>query len=94
MPTPGTYTVTFAADGFVSETLSVTLVDPGSQSDVSAILSPATAVIEGSVVDGDGAGRGATVELSDGTTTLTTTTSSEPAGRLCLHQRRRRARTR
>ena len=80
VPTPGNYTITFSADGFVSETINVGFIGPGSQSGVTAILHRATATVTGQATDGGGAAVGVTVTLSDGTTTLTTATSSTPPG--------------
>ena len=80
IPTPGIYTVTFSQPGFVSETRIVVFLAPGTQAGVDAALRPAQATVSGTVTGGGRLLASATVELSDGTTTRTTSTASSPAG--------------
>jgi hypothetical protein len=80
LPAPGTYTVTFTLAGYGTETTTVSFVDPGEQSVVNMKLKPVTGSVSGTVTV-TGAGRGGlTLELSDGTTTRTTQTATQPAG--------------
>jgi hypothetical protein len=80
IPAPGTYTVTFSKPGFISETRLVGVLAPGMQPDVSAVLHPAQSSITGTVTGAGVPLAAATVELSDGKTTRTTSTASSPAG--------------
>ena len=80
VPVPGTYALTFALDGRVTETVQavLTLEDPAATADV--VLRSALGRIAGVVLDDlSGQPLGAvTVEVSDGETTRATTTASEP----------------
>jgi hypothetical protein len=83
---PALYTVTFAADGLASQVRSVDL-DPAEDINaegVNATLTPATATLTGTVEDPDGPTSGVEVEVSDGTTTLTTVSADEPLGEYVL----------
>lgn len=80
IPAPGTYTVTFAKPGFISETRLVGILAPGFQPDVSAVLLPAQSSITGTVTGAGVPLASASVELSDGKTTRTTSSASSPAG--------------
>ncbi len=80
IPAPGTYTVTFAKPGFISETRLVGILAPGLQPDVSAVLLPAQSSINGTVTGAGAPLASASVELSDGKTTRTTSSASSPAG--------------
>lgn len=86
LPVPGTYTVTFSGTGLASQVRSVDL-DPVAEinvTDVNARLTKATAVVSGTVTDPDGAAGGVAIELSDGTTILTTRSAHDPAGEYVL----------
>ena len=80
LPTPGVYAVTFALDGYVSETRSVGFLTPGLQPDVSVVMRRADATITGTVTQGGRPVVGAAVELSDGLNSRTTATASVPNG--------------
>jgi hypothetical protein len=78
---PGTYTMTFTLAGYDVETSTVTFAGAGEQPPIDIVLSSTNAVVRGAVVHNGGGGvAGATVELSDGTTTRTTQSASTPAG--------------
>lgn len=80
--TPQQYTLTFSLPGYASQTISVSLSSSGSASGIDVTLPAAAASILGTVVDAT-TGRslnGVTVSLTDGATTLTTTSSSQPPG--------------
>lgn len=82
LPIPGTYTVTFSGAGLAPQVRSVDL-DPAGDSNatsVNASLTAATAVVSGTVTNEDGPIGGVVVELSDGTTVLTTQSADDPAG--------------
>lgn len=87
LPVPGTYTVTFSGDGLATQIRSVDL-DPAGQLNVGgldATLTAATAVVSGTVRDASGAAAsGVAVELSDGTTILTTRSADDPEGEYVL----------
>jgi hypothetical protein len=86
LPVPGTYTVTFSGDGLASQVRSVDLdpVEAINVTDVNATLTAATAVVSGTVSDPDGPAGGVDVELSDGTTILTTRSADDPEGEYVL----------
>ncbi|MGH9188277.1 MAG: carboxypeptidase regulatory-like domain-containing protein [Acidimicrobiales bacterium] len=87
LPTPGTYTVTFAKPGYTSTTLGVTLDASGRATGVDAVLRPSAAAVSGNVVGPDtpidtdlepDPMLNATVELGDGATTRSTITTATP----------------
>lgn len=83
---PALYTVTFAGPGLASQVRSVDL-DPSDDINaegINATLTAATATVTGTVEDPDGPAAGVAVELSDGTTILTTTTANDPVGEYVL----------
>jgi hypothetical protein len=82
LPVPGTYTVTFSGPGLATQVRSVDLDALGNinATGVNATLTAATATVSGTVKDPSGPASGVDVELSDGTTTLTTRTADDPAG--------------
>ncbi|WP_276957935.1 carboxypeptidase-like regulatory domain-containing protein [Ferrimicrobium acidiphilum] len=81
LPTPGTYAITFSAPGYEAKTLDVTLATNATASNIDATLAPSTSTIVGSVNSSTGSGlAGATVTLTDGSTTVTTVSASSPAG--------------
>jgi hypothetical protein len=80
IPTPGIYTVTFSAPGFVDETRIVRFLAPGLQPGTDAAMRAAQSTISGRVAEGLAGLPGVTVTLTDGLTSRTTTTASSPAG--------------
>ena len=81
LPTPGTYAITFSAPGYESETLDITLGTNAATSGFNATLSPATGTVTGQVEDTANQGlAGASVTLTDGSTTVSTVSASSPAG--------------
>lgn len=80
IPTPGIYTVTFSAPGFVDETRIVRFLAPGLQPGIDATMRRAQATISGRVAEGLAGLPGVTVTLTDGLTSRTTTTASSPLG--------------
>jgi hypothetical protein len=81
LATPGSYTLTFSLDGYVSQTVPVDLASNGSASGIDVTLAPATGSLAGTVSDGGGTGvAGATVTVTDGAAPVTTTTTSSPPG--------------
>jgi carboxypeptidase family protein len=80
IPTPGAYTVTFSLDGYVSETRQAGFVVPATVSGVSVQVRRADASIRGTVSGGGRSIAGATVELTDGELTRSTTTAANPSG--------------
>lgn len=80
IPTPGIYTVTFSAPGFVDETRIVRFLAPGTQAGTDATMRRAQATISGRVAEGLTGLAGVTVTLTDGLTSRTTTTASTPLG--------------
>ena len=80
IPTPGTYTVTFSAPGYVDETRIVRFLAPGIEAGVDAQLRQGQATISGRVADGLNGLAGVAVTITDGLTSRTTTTASSPAG--------------
>jgi len=86
LPVPGTYTITFSGNGLAPQVRSVDL-DPAGESNatgVDASLTAATAVVSGVVSNADGPLGGVAVELTDGTTTLTTNSADDPPGQYVL----------
>ena len=80
LPTPGAYTVTFALEGYESETVLVLLGDGQSQTGIDAVMRRSVGSINGTVSVG-GTPRGdITVQLSDGGDPRTTVTATTPAG--------------
>lgn len=80
IPTPGIYTVTFSAPGFVDETRIVRFPAPGLQAGTDATMRRSQATISGRVAEGLNGLAGVTVTLTDGLTSRTTTTASSPLG--------------
>ena len=80
IPTPGNFTVTFALEGYVSETRMVGFLEPSTVPGVSVTMHRADASISGTVTGGGAPIAGAAVELSDGITSRTTATASVPNG--------------
>jgi hypothetical protein len=80
IPTPGMYTVTFALEGYVSETRQAGFLAPGTVPDISVQLRRADASLSGTVSGGGQPIAGATVELTDGETTRNTATAASPNG--------------
>jgi Carboxypeptidase regulatory-like domain len=80
IPTPGNIAVTFSLAGYTSETRLVGFLVPTTVPNVSVQLRKATASIVGTVTGGGAPIAGATVELSDGLTSRTTATASNPNG--------------
>ena len=82
LPAPGSFTLTFSSEGYVSRSQEVSLgnasAGPG---EVTASLTPATATVSGVVTGPDGNPlSGATVVLSDGVRSTTTRSADDPAG--------------
>jgi len=86
LPAPGSYTVTFARAGYVSQTRLITLAGAGATTTgVDAALVSASATVSGLVTDASGNPLAlAGVELTDGVTTRTVKTADDPAGRFSL----------
>ncbi|MDA2945484.1 MAG: carboxypeptidase-like regulatory domain-containing protein [Actinomycetota bacterium] len=82
LPAPGTFTLTLSADGYVSRSQEISLVDASAgPGEVTASLVPATAMVSGVVTAPDGSAlSGATVTLSDGVRSTTTRSADDPAG--------------
>ncbi len=83
---PGSYTVTFAKPGYVSQTRLVTLTGAGAAtSGVDAALVRDTASVTGQILDALGQPLAlAGVELTDGVTTRSVKTAADPPGRFGL----------
>jgi hypothetical protein len=85
LPTPATYTVVATHDGYAPQTLSLALGAGQQLKGVRLTLSKASGTLSGSVSviqpDGspDQAGKGVTVVVTDGSTTVTTATQSAPS---------------
>jgi 5-hydroxyisourate hydrolase-like protein (transthyretin family) len=82
LPSPGTYTVTFSRPHLVSQTRSVDL-DPLGTNDVTSVdasLTPAGAIIKGTVTDENGPVGGVAVAVSDGQVSLTSRSADRPLG--------------
>ncbi len=80
LPTPGVYSVTFTLDGYETETQSVGFLGAGEQGGIDVTMRTTAGKVTGTVRLGTAGRAGATVVLSDGLTTRTTTTSSNPSG--------------
>jgi hypothetical protein len=81
LPVPGTYTVTIAEDGFLPRTHQVRLGTGQSKAVVDAMLTPATAVVGGTVTDAAGLGLvGAGLVLTGPATSYKTMSVSNPLG--------------
>jgi hypothetical protein len=82
LPTPGSYTVTFAVDGHATQTVPVTLGSSGLAHDINATLPSTLARLTGTVTSNDPGGglANATITVTDGMSTRTATTASVPAG--------------
>lgn len=82
LPAPGSYTVTFARAGYVSQTRLVNLTGSGgATTGIDAALVRNTATVRGQVLDASGQARPlATVELTDGVTTRTVKAANDPPG--------------
>ncbi|WP_052666310.1 carboxypeptidase regulatory-like domain-containing protein [Nitriliruptor alkaliphilus] len=79
---PGTYTVSFDAEGFERQTVQVTIDASDPTGHASATLRSSVGAIEGRVVDrsdNDAPIAGAEISISDGETTRRTTTASAPS---------------
>ena len=79
LPTPGVYTVSFVAPGFISEYTTVQYVAPGQQIR-NITLVQSVAQIRGTVTVAGIAKGGVYIELSDGAIVRSTTSASSPAG--------------
>jgi hypothetical protein len=84
LPSPATYTITFAKSGLLSQTRQEVLDASSGQSGVTgvdAVLIPSTATIRGTVrTFTDAAVAGATLVLTDGTNTRTLSSAHQPRG--------------
>ncbi len=83
LPIPGTYTVTFSAPGYASETRAVDLASVAGTSpavSIDANLALGTAAVEGAVTAAETEVAHATVSLTNGISTYTTTSADEPIG--------------
>ncbi|WP_370250079.1 carboxypeptidase regulatory-like domain-containing protein [Nocardioides sp.] len=88
LPTPGTYALTFSLDGYDSVTAPVTLSADGPASKVEVEMPAALGRIVGQVFEPDGADAdaepdpyvGATITATNGTVTVSTTSSSADGG--------------
>ncbi len=88
LPTPGTYAVTFSVQGYVSQTIGVTLSSDGLATGVNVALSSSLGKIEGAVKNAS-AGQalaGVTVSVTDGGQPQQTVTASTPGGGYTLAQ--------
>lgn len=86
LPTPGRYTLTFTAEGYQPETVSVDLSSRQSASGVDVALEPAFGSIGGSVVDdvtGDEID-GVEIVITNGTEEKTSLSASSPPGEFLL----------
>jgi hypothetical protein len=80
LPVPGVYTVTFDADGFVSETIEVGFIVAGPQPGTDVVLRSGSSEIAGTVTGGGEPLGDVRVELSNGTDIRSITTATVPAG--------------
>ncbi|MDX6585399.1 MAG: hypothetical protein QOI10_4583, partial [Solirubrobacterales bacterium] len=91
LPTPGSYTVTFSVDGHATQTVPVTLGSSGLAHDINAVLPATLAKLSGGVCDTTSPGAceaprttgyitNATITVTDGSSTRTATSASNPAG--------------
>jgi hypothetical protein len=67
LPTPATYVITFAADGFGSQTTIIDLAAGQKQASLNTRLTPGTGSVSGRLVDGDGNGLGGATVTVGGT---------------------------
>lgn len=88
LPIPATYTVTFSGAGLVSQVRVQDLDPANSTADSTGVdvsLARSTALVQGIVHSADGTAlAGATVVLSDGTTSRTLVTANDPVGRFAF----------
>jgi len=81
LPTPGTYTLTFALPGYAPQTVPVNLTDANPKAQANAVLMPGVGSIAGRVVDDGGQPIiGANVAVTDGKTVLKTVTVGASGG--------------
>jgi hypothetical protein len=81
LPVPGKYTITIAEDGFLPQTQQIELHAGQSKAAVDAMLTPATAVVGGTVTDPAGLGLvGAGLVLTGPTSSYKTMSVSNPPG--------------
>ncbi|MCL3861863.1 carboxypeptidase regulatory-like domain-containing protein [Actinotalea sp. K2] len=81
LPVPSTYTVTVSGDGFASHTSQVTLGTGADAATLDVRLGLSTGVVQGTLVDGAGLGKGgAGLTLSDGENTYKTMSTSDDRG--------------
>lgn len=80
IPVPGVYTLTFDAEGYVSETLEVGFLVAGPQPGTDVVLRTAASEITGTVTGGGQPLGDVPVELSDGVAVRSVTTATAPAG--------------
>lgn len=81
LPTPGSYTVVVAAEGYASATLTLALTPGQELTGVSVVLGRDHGTLGGTVTVPGGNAGGVTVTVSDGATTLQTVTrSTDPVG--------------
>lgn len=82
LPVPGTYTLTFVADGRRTVTREVRLTAEARPGAVTVTMIPETVRVAGTVTGADGAGVGrVAVVLSDGVRVRTSVSADEPRGR-------------
>ncbi|MEY2420306.1 MAG: hypothetical protein QOI95_373 [Acidimicrobiaceae bacterium] len=87
LPTPGNYTVTFSVGGHATQTVPVALGSSGLARDINAVLPPTLAKLSG-YISGDASPptgavaflTNATITVTDGSSTRTATSASNPAG--------------
>lgn len=83
LPLPGTYTLTFAAPGYQSETVQVTVGKDAPEANADVQLRPVLGRIVGVVNGPGGIGVGsATITVSDGATSRTSATATTPASQV------------
>jgi hypothetical protein len=81
LPVPGKYTVTVSGDGFLPQTQQITLKAGQSKAVANALLSPSTAVVQGTVTDSAGTGLvGAGMVLTGSKNSYKTMSVSSPLG--------------
>ncbi len=93
LPTPAVYTLTFSAEGFLPQTISVDLRSARSAEGVNVVLAPAVGSISGQVVDAT-TGQpisGVEITLTDGTEEKSTLSASTPPGQFMISGLRRGA---
>lgn len=80
LPTPGTYVLTFAKEGYGTQTVVVDLAAGESRGDVRAVMTGGVGTVSGRVVDTDGRGIGGVTVTAGGTSagiTATTLTAGD-----------------